>query len=283
MAIELGKSVDLSRTFIKDDQRITDPSELEIEEILRSMKKFSSDDHLNCGACGYDTCRNHAIAISKGLAETEMCLPYTIDKLHNSIEELGISNEKLMSVQQVLKQTEKLAHMGQLSAGIAHELNNPLGVVIMYSNILLEENAGDNSLHEDLKLIVEQAERCKVIVGGLLNFARKNQVNYSENDMGDLVRLSLASVIIPGEIEVKVNNRMRDPFAETDREQMVQVISNLIKNSVEAIHGGGLISITLEESGRDVCISIMDNGSGINENDLQKVFEPFFTTKGIGK
>ncbi len=196
-AMSRGRRLDLSRSFRVNDQRIEDPSEAGIMEVLESMNKFTPADQLNCGACGYDTCRNHAIAIKKGLAETEMCLPYTIDKLHHSIEELGISNEKLMSVQQVLKQTEKLAHMGQLSAGIAHELNNPLGVVIMYSNILLEENAGDPALHDDLRLIVEQAERCKVIVGGLLNFARKNQVNYSETDLNDLVRLSVASVIIP--------------------------------------------------------------------------------------
>ncbi len=282
-AMDKAVDIDLSRTFTNNDQRISDPSETEITEVLLSMNKFTPDDHLNCGACGYDTCRNHAIAIKKDLAETEMCLPYTIDKLHNSIEELGVSNEKLMSVQQVLKQTEKLAHMGQLSAGIAHELNNPLGVVIMYSNILLEEHADNPALHEDLKLIVEQAERCKGIVGGLLNFARKNQVNYCETDMNDLVRLSLASVIIPRSITVKVNNGMKDPFAEIDREQMVQVISNLIKNAVEAIHGPGEITIYLEEFNREVGITLRDSGSGINMSDLQKVFEPFFTTKGIGK
>ncbi len=282
-AMETGRQVNLGRKFHSEDQRIADPSEADIREVLHSMNKFTPDDHLNCGACGYDTCRNHAIAIKKGLAETEMCLPYTIDKLHHSIEELGISNEKLMSVQQVLKQTEKLAHMGQLSAGIAHELNNPLGVVIMYSNILLEEYDENAPLYEDLKLIVEQAERCKVIVGGLLNFARKNQVNYSENDLSDLVRLSVSSVIIPPGINVYVINRLKNPVAETDREQMVQVISNLIKNAVEAMPGKGEIHITLGESGKDVSISIRDTGTGISENDLQKVFEPFFTTKGIGK
>ena len=282
-AMEKGQNLDLERSFINDDQRIADPSESDITRILESMNKFTPADHLNCGACGYDTCRNHAIAINKGLAETEMCLPYTIDKLHNSIEELGVSNEKLMSVQQVLKQTEKLAHMGQLSAGIAHELNNPLGVVIMYSNILLDECSEESSLHDDLRLIVEQAERCKIIVGGLLNFARKNQVNYRETDLVDMVRLSVASVIVPPGIIVKVNNRMKDPFAETDKEQMVQVLSNLIKNAIEAMPGGGDITVDLNETGRDVCITITDNGTGISHTDLQKVFEPFFTTKGIGK
>ncbi len=273
----------LKRSFSVKDQRISDPSEEGIGEVLHSMNKFTPADHLNCGACGYDTCRNHAIAICKGLAETEMCLPYTIDKLHHSIEELGISNEKLMSVQQVLKQTEKLAHMGQLSAGIAHELNNPLGVVIMYSNILLEEHPETSSLHDDLKLIVEQAERCKVIVGGLLNFARKNQVHYTETDLNELIRISLASVVIPQEVEITLSHKLNNPYAELDREQMVQVISNLLRNAIEAMPGGGRIKISLGGSEQEILITIEDSGTGISENDLEKVFEPFFTTKGIGK
>ena len=115
------------------------------------MGKFTPQDHLNCGACGYDTCVEHAIAIVKGLAETEMCLPYAIEKLHDSIKNLNISNEKLATAKAALKQSEKLAHMGQLSAGIAHELNNPLGVITMYSNILMDEAPEDDPVREDLQ------------------------------------------------------------------------------------------------------------------------------------
>jgi C4-dicarboxylate-specific signal transduction histidine kinase len=94
----------------------------------------------------------------QGLAETEMCLPYTIEKLHQSIDKVNLSNQELASAREALKQSEKLAHMGQLSAGIAHELNNPLGVITLYSNLLLDEIA-DDTTKTDLKLIVEQAER----------------------------------------------------------------------------------------------------------------------------
>jgi C4-dicarboxylate-specific signal transduction histidine kinase len=167
----------LSCDFEPDDQRLPTPSVSEIRAELEKMGKFDARDFLNCGACGYESCEEHAIAIIEGLAEIEMCLPMTIDKLHNSINDLAVTNEKLISVQQALKQSEKMASMGQLSAGIAHELNNPLGVVIMYSNILLDELPKNAPAHSDLKLIVEQANRCKKIVGGLLNFARKNQVN----------------------------------------------------------------------------------------------------------
>jgi iron only hydrogenase large subunit-like protein/nitrogen-specific signal transduction histidine kinase len=282
-AINESIKIDLSQTFEVNDQSMSEPAEDEIIQVLKSMNKFSEKDHLNCGACGYDTCRNHSIAIIKGLAETEMCLPYTIDKLHNSIEELAVSNEKLHSIQQTLKQTEKLAHMGQLSAGIAHELNNPLGVVIMYSNLLLDDSEEGSPLKEDLKMIVEQAERCKVIVGGLLNFARKNQVNYREVDINELIRVSVSSVIIPANVSVEVNTNIRDPFAEMDKEQMIQVVSNLIKNGIEAMPRGGKIILTTADNDTQVILKIKDSGTGIHVSDLEKVFEPFFTTKGIGK
>jgi iron only hydrogenase large subunit-like protein/nitrogen-specific signal transduction histidine kinase len=282
-AMDKAATLDLSQSFYADDQRIHDPSEKEIREVLKSMNKHKEMDNLNCGACGYDTCRNHAIAIIKGLAENEMCLPNSIEKLHHSINELAVSNEKLFSVQQTLRQTEKLAHMGQLSAGIAHELNNPLGVVIMYSNILLEEAEADSPLKTDLKLIVEQAQRCKTIVGGLLNFARKNQVSKTETDLNDLIRLSISSVIIPDNVHIDMDSNMKDPLAEIDKEQMTQVVTNLIKNAFEAMPRGGRINISLEDTEPDVTIKISDTGTGINPDDLQKVFEPFFTTKGIGK
>ncbi len=280
---EEGISLDLERIFDRDDQRISDPTEDDIEKVLHHMGKVSQQDHLDCGACGYDTCLNHAMAISQGLAEVEMCLPYSIDTLHQTIHKLADSKHKLVSVEQALKQSEKLAHMGQLSAGIAHELNNPLGVVIMYSNLLLEECGDDQQLREDLQLVVEQAGRCKSIVGGLLNFARKNQVKYAETDLEELMRISTSSIIFPEGISYSLENRLSNPLAEIDQEQMVQVISNLLKNGIEAMPNGGNLRVSLSDSYDWVTIHIKDQGTGIESTDLEKVFEPFYTTKGIGK
>jgi iron only hydrogenase large subunit-like protein len=275
--------LDLRRIFERDDQRIQESSEEQIEKVLQQMGKFSQQDHLDCGACGYDTCRSHALAISQGLAEVEMCLPYSIDTLHQTIHKLADSNHKLLSVEQALRQSEKLAHMGQLSAGIAHELNNPLGVVIMYSNLLLEECKEDQQLKEDLELIVEQAGRCKSIVGGLLNFARKNQVKYSSTNVEELMRTSTASLMFPENVCYSLENKLSNPLAEMDREQMVQVITNLLKNGMEAMPGGGKLSVHLSDINDWVIIRIRDEGTGIAPADLEKVFEPFYTTKGIGK
>jgi iron only hydrogenase large subunit-like protein/nitrogen-specific signal transduction histidine kinase len=275
--------LDLSVKHKPEDHRAETLDENEVNDILVKMGKRTKKDQLDCGACGYESCVEHAIAIKKGLAEVEMCLPYTIEKLHKSVKELALSNEKLSSMKQALKQSEKLAHMGQLSAGIAHELNNPLGVVIMYSNILLEEANPGDPFSEDLKLIVEQAGRCKKIVAGLLNFARKNQVNHQMVNVKELIDHSLESLIIPARIKISIDNKTTNPESSLDQEQMMQVITNLVKNAFDAMPSGGEVNIKLEDTLSDLIIIISDTGTGIKEEDRAKIFEPFFTTKSIGQ
>ena len=275
--------LDLSIRHKPEDHGIETLNENDVNDILIKMGKKTKKDQLDCGACGYESCVEHAIAIKKGLAEVEMCLPYTIEKLHKSVKDLALSNEKLSSMKQALKQSEKLAHMGQLSAGIAHELNNPLGVVIMYSNILLEESNEGDPVKEDLKLIVDQAGRCKKIVAGLLNFARKNQVNHQMVSIKDLVDHSLESLIIPARIKINIDDKTTNPDAMLDQEQMMQVLTNLIKNAFDAMPGGGTVNIKMEDTLSDVIIVISDTGTGIKEEDRAKIFEPFFTTKSIGQ
>jgi iron only hydrogenase large subunit-like protein/nitrogen-specific signal transduction histidine kinase len=281
--LETYDKLDLSARFRAEDMRRLLPEDEEVEQVLASMGKLTPKDHLNCGACGYETCYEHAVAIVKGLAEEEMCLPYTIEKLHKSVRELALSNDKLTTMQNALKQSEKLAHMGQLSAGIAHELNNPLGVVIMYSNILLDESNSDDPVRQDLQLIVEQAARCKKIVAGLLNFARKNQVNYQELDIRKLTEQSVAGVVFPENIKTVIVDRTTNPDAAIDYEQMTQVLTNLFRNSIDAMTNGGKLEITLEDTVSDVIFIVSDTGSGIKDEDRAKIFEPFYTTKGIGK
>jgi len=173
--------------------------------------------------------------------------------------------------------------MGQLSAGIAHELNNPLGIISMYSNILKEETAPDNPIIDDLDLIAEQADRCKKIVGGLLNFARKNQVNTEETDIVEFCRHSLQSVIIPPNIVSEFVSGNEFLHAFIDKDQMMQVLTNLEKNAIDAMPDGGVLSIKIEDLGNDFRIIVSDNGCGISKENMDKIFTPFFTTKEIGK
>ena len=261
-------SVNLDRHFIARDQRLETPLESEVQKALASMGKQSPTDHLNCGACGYESCYQHAVAIVQGLAEPDMCLPNVIEKLAN--------------VQQALKHSEKMAHLGQLSAGIAHELSNPLGVVMMYANLHLDENQ-DDSVAEDLKLIVDQADRCKRIVGNLLNFARKNQVRKEMCDLSDLLAASLRSVVIPEAVKANLQKPVHAIFADVDREQLLQVLTNLNKNAVEAMPEGGELNLSVTDDTLNCYIRIADTGSGIPEENKDKLFTPFFTTKEFGK
>jgi signal transduction histidine kinase/iron only hydrogenase large subunit-like protein len=282
---EFYKDLDLHREFSPADLFNEKVANSAIDRVLAEMGKNNESDFLNCGACGYETCREHAKAIVQGFAEDEMCLPNTIEKLHGSISALNSTNQNLVNAKEALKQSEKLAHMGQLSAGIAHELNNPLGVITMYANILIDETSDDNPIKDDLKLIVEQAERCKRIVGGLLNFARKNQVMLGEADVIELCKHSLKSVIIPENIETEVVSNAVNPIVDLDREQMIQVFTNLEKNAFEAMPNGGKLTIKISDNqnNKEVEILVSDNGSGISNENLTKIFTPFFTTKGIAK
>ncbi len=279
---ELG-DVDLARRYMADDQRVATPVEDELDEILQRMGKQTPEDFLNCGACGYDTCREHAIAIFKGLAETEMCLPNTIEQLRTKMGELADSNENLVNTKQALMQSEKLASMGQLAAGIAHEVNNPLGVVLMYAHLLLEACEDDSQAKEDISLIVEQADRCKKIVAGLLHFARQNKVVREETDIRELVAQSIQTCKIPDTVQVHTQHDDSDPAAEVDGDQIIQVLTNLINNACVAMPEGGQLIINTGSKGHRVFFRVTDTGTGIPEEHRAKIFEPFFTTKPIGK
>jgi signal transduction histidine kinase/iron only hydrogenase large subunit-like protein len=275
--------LDYSRTFTPMKVADAQPGDERIEEVLRQLGKFKPEDELDCGACGYDTCREHAIAIIKGLAETEMCLPNTIEQLRRVVRDLAVSNEKLKETQEALVQSEKLASMGQLAAGIAHELNNPLGVVLMYSHLLLEDHGEDPEVKSDLNMISEQADRCKKIVAKLLHFARQNRVTYQEVDIGDVLEKSIRSVTIPENIDVVVEHQHTDSRAEMDEDQMIQVLGNLISNACAAMPEGGTLTLKTGESDSLVSFEVIDTGTGIDKETMQKIFEPFFTTKKMGK
>jgi len=275
--------LDLSRSFSSQVQIIPMPSETEVLAILHRLGKSSPADELNCGACGYDSCRDHAMAIFRGLAEGEMCLPHTIDQLRTTLQELARSHEQLASMQEALLQSEKLASMGQLAAGIAHEVNNPLGVVLMYAHLLQEEYAPDSRLREDLKMIVEQADRCKKIVAGLLNFARQNKVVRQPVDLGQLLERALKTVPVPAQVQVHIEPRLSDPMAELDSDQIAQVLTNLIRNACEAMPEGGTLTLRVNGDPDRVHLAVSDTGVGIPPENRSKIFTPFFTTKPLGK
>jgi two-component system NtrC family sensor kinase len=275
--------VDLSRGFSVSDQRIAQPSRDQISSILTRMGKTKPEDELNCGACGYDSCVQHAIAIHFRLAETEMCLPYTIDRLRDTIKQLAVSHQQLVSTQEALMHSERLASMGQLAAGVAHEVNNPLGIVLMHAHMLLEQADEFPEWREDLDMIAEQADRCKKIVVRLLHFARQNKAVFRTVNLYELMLGAVKAYPFPANIQTRVESRMKDPKADLDPDQMNQVITNLFSNACDAMPEGGALSISVDGDENAVWFSIGDTGIGISKENQPKIFEPFFTTKQIGK
>ena len=273
----------LARPFTRDDTRMPVPSPQELGRILAELGKPDPANELNCGACGYASCRETAAAIYNGLAEPEMCLPHSIEHLRETVRELADSNEELANAQVALVRSEKLASMGQLAAGIAHEVNNPLGVVIMYSHFLMEQLAGKAEYEGDLAMVVEQANRCKKIVAGLLDFARQSKVEHEHIDVRQVVQRGLRGVAHPLGVEIEVEDAARDAMIEVDPDQVTQVLVNIVSNAFAAMPDGGRLTIRTEDEADTVRIAITDTGVGIVPEHLPKLFEPFFTTKKAGK
>lgn len=288
-SLERFKGVDLRREFSVQDVSLPQPTEEEIAAALHSMKKMAPEDQLNCGACGYPTCREKAIAVCQGLAEASMCLPYLIDELEDTCGQLQQSHRELESAQQKLVHTERLASMGQLSAGVAHELNNPLGTVLIYSHMLLRQMKGDSPERTDLEMIVSEATRCKNIVRGLLDFARKSRVSKAPTDWKRVVEEVRAVMDARAKRDsigfaVEIGDSL--PIMNIDGDQIKQMLINLIVNAFDAVDGkDGQVHVRtwLREEDGQVVIQVSDNGAGIAPEHVDKLFTPFFTTKELGK
>jgi two-component system NtrC family sensor kinase len=283
LAMEQFANLDLSRTFHPFDQRTATPSESEVRYILRSFGKESEADELDCRACGYATCREHAIAIYRGLAETQMCLPYVIERFDHTVRQLSESNRQLETTQEQLMHSERLASMGQLAAGVAHELNNPLGVVLLYAHLLRDEAGEESGIRKELSLISEQATRCKRIVSDLLDFARENKLLMEQIRVDELIKRSLAGVLLPPSVEIALVFEHTLPACEIDPAQMIQVLTNLYSNAAAAMPDGGTLTITTREQGERLIISVHDTGTGVPAENMKHIFQPFFTTKQMGK
>lgn len=280
--------IDVRRTFSDKSIRLPVPTEEQIQAIFHQINKFSREDELNCGACGYGSCRDKAIAVFQGLAEAEMCLPYLIEQLQQTYDRLAKSYEELERSQEKLVQSERLASIGQLAAGVAHQVNNPLGGILLHAHLLLEELRRDDPHLERVKTIAQEADRCKEIVGGLLDFARQSRPNFIHYSLNKIVEDLLDCVEKEGKlsgIAVKTELDPSLPLAYVDPHQIAQALENIIDNAIEAMAGAGELSVRtrcLPEE-RMVEVSISDTGCGIPENDLPKLFTPFFTTKEMGK
>ncbi len=187
-----------------------------------------------------------------------------------------------------LVNTEKLASMGTLAAGVAHELNNPLGVILGFTDLLLEKLDKDNQDYQDLRTIERHSLHCKEVVENLLSFARQEEgiseycdINEAINNIINVVRHSMEMK----DIELRLDLSPGLPGVKGDSRQMQQVFLNLINNATAAMKEGGILEINtaLDASQGKICVIVRDNGEGIKEEHMENIFDPFFTTKNEGE
>jgi two-component system NtrC family sensor kinase len=195
--------------------------------------------------------------------------------------------ETMERTQEELVHKEKLASMGQLAAGVAHEINNPLGSILLFAEASHKDTAEDDRRKDDLRMIIQETLRCKKIVSGLLNFARQQEVLAQESDIHHILQQAINGVAHqPSFSKVQIETHFAPdlPHIQADPPQLVQVFVNLLNNSAEAMPEGGTVTLRTRMQGqRAIEITLEDTGAGIPEENLDKLFNPFFTTKPLGK
>ena len=188
--------------------------------------------------------------------------------------------------QQIMK-SERLATLGQLAAGVAHEINNPLGAVLMYTHLALEDLEERDALRTNLERAVTEASRCKNIVKGLLDFARQTEPKVEESDVNVTLERTLAVVENQALFQnVKITKVVCRslPKVVMDVGQIQQVFTNIVLNAAEAMEGKGELTVTTRMAADNeyVEIEFTDTGCGIQPESREKIFDPFYTTKEIG-
>jgi len=211
----------------------------------------------------------------------------TLGFFHDLRETLEIEKELEQTRIQLL-QTAKMASVGELAAGVAHQLNNPLGGITLFSQLLMEDYTLPEEAVKDLKRIQRDAKRCTDTVQELLKFSRQTTNEMHPENINQLLKDTLVLVedqTLFQNIEIKKEFKESLPFILVDIQQIKHVFMNIILNAADAMEGKGILSLStafgpLEDR---VLIKITDTGSGIPEDHLLKIFDPFFTTKEQGK
>jgi len=208
--------------------------------------------------------------------------------LFTDLRALQQIEEDLEQTHRRLLQSEKMAGLGRLAAGVAHEINNPMSGIMLYANLIRESLGGDHPALEDLDTIIHEAERCKIIVADLLEFSHQNTYEMEEVNLNEVIQKTLTILQHqPLFQNISITRNLSDdlPPIFGNAIRLNQVIMNIVVNAAQAMDGRGDISITTRtRANRDINeIEIADSGPGIEEQLIEKIFDPFFTTKATGE
>jgi len=268
--------IDLSRKFTDRHTVLPAPDEKEIGKVLSQINKLREEDQLNCGACGYGSCRELATAVCQGVAETEMCWPHLVERLQGTQDELI--------------RIEKMTSLGQMAASIAHEINNPLAGVLVYTKLLSKKVARDTFKKEEaldqLSRMESEVSRCSRIIRNLLDFARQSEPMLRLVDVNQVLEQVLSMVGHQAQLQnVEVVREFTSPLPRVmaDFDQLQQVYTNLMLNAIQAMPEGGKLTLRTSAEDGKVRVDVEDTGCGIPKEHLNKLGTPFFTTKEKGK
>jgi len=230
------------------------------------------------------------------LADSFNTMLKSLRQMRGDLEEWGRTleekvhqrSEELFAMQARVAQSERLASLGILAAGVAHEINNPLGAVMALTALTLEDLKEDDPNRENLQEVVRQSERCRDIVKGLLQFSRHSKVNPELADLNRILQDTLSLVTKQAQflnITVAVNYDPQLPPVMADKSELEEVFMNILINAAQAMRERGTITITTRHSAADNSVEVLisDTGCGVPPDKIDKLFHPFFTTKESGQ
>lgn len=215
------------------------------------------------------------------------CYPLTNEDQTGGVIEILRDITPEIKIQKAQMHQEKLMSIGRLSAGIAHEINNPLTTIMTSSMMIQEDLDPDDEMYEELDIITREAQRCRKIVQSLLDFARQTKPMQKLHSINTIVQESIYLTKKQAEFsDIAIESELSEdlPRIYVDKEQMQQLFINLTLNAVEATDAGGKIAFATDydPEARVIRISVSDTGKGIDRENVENIFDPFFTTREYG-
>jgi len=230
-----------------------------------------------------------AVKAMKIGANDYLLKPFKPDQLSLVMER--ISHQKRLiskhNIEKVMMQQEKLASIGRLSAGVAHEINNPLTTILTSAMLIQEDLCPDQSVCAELQIVISEALRCRKIVSSLLDFARRTTPTKKSCNINNIVNECITltqkqAAFNDVKLEAELSERL--PPIHVDKDQIQQALINLALNAIDVTDAGGVVTFTTVYIPEEhmIAITVSDTGEGISDENLNRVFDPFFTTKENG-
>ena len=203
------------------------------------------------------------------------------------IERVQLMENQQAQFDHLATQMEKMSSLGRMAAGIAHEINNPLAGILLYSSNMSKKVPQGGPLEEGLNIIIKETQRCKTIIQGLLEFARDREPQKVPADINAIMETALG--ILDNEFRLRhvgLELQLAENMVKTllDENQIEQVFINLLLNAIHAVEENGRVTIqtAVDSENNKVQVEITDNGCGIAADDIEKIFEPFYSTRAKG-